>query len=188
MNVLVLARRFLVPAICVTAYGLWKWRAFVSWRAEVELSPKLRMGKGTIISSFTKFKASDGEVVLGAKCGFGSGCFVTAGVGGLILGDNVIVGPNVSIIADNYGYEKLDVPLEQQTSTSKGIRIGNNVWIGANCVILDGTHIGDNSIVVAGSMVNRRFPPGCIIQGNPAKILLRRTRSIEPKQLEVDVV
>lgn len=187
MNVLVLARRFLVPAIFVTAYSLLKWRAFVSWRAEVELSPLLKMGKGTVVSSFTKFKASDGPVVIGKKCGFGSGCFVTAGTGGLVLGDDVIIGPNCSIIADNYSYEKLDVPLEQQGSTSKGIRIGNNVWIGANCVILDGTHIGDNSIVVAGSMVNRRFPPGCIIQGNPAKILLRRTRSAEPKQLEVDV-
>jgi acetyltransferase-like isoleucine patch superfamily enzyme len=80
------------------------------------------------------------------------------------------------LIASNYSYEKLDVPLEQQGQTSIGIRIGRNTWIGANSVILDGTVIGENSIVVAGSVVNRRFPANAIIQGNPAKLIIQRRR------------
>jgi acetyltransferase-like isoleucine patch superfamily enzyme len=55
-----------------------------------------------------------------------------------------------------------------------GIRIGNNVWIGANCTILDGSVIGDNTIIVANSLVNRRLPPNVIVQGNPAKVVLQR--------------
>jgi acetyltransferase-like isoleucine patch superfamily enzyme len=122
-------------------------------------------------------KASEGPLVTGRECGFAPGCFIAAGAGGIHFGDHVIVGPNVSVIASNYRYERLDEPLEQQGHTSVGIRIGRNVWIGANSVILDGSEIGDNSIIVANSLVNRRFPPNCIIQGNPARVILKRSSS-----------
>jgi acetyltransferase-like isoleucine patch superfamily enzyme len=112
--------------------------------------------------------------VTGQKCGFGTGCFIAAGEGGIELGDHVILGPNVSVIASNYRYTLLNEPLEDQGHTSQGIRIGRNVWVGANSVILDGSVIGENSIVVASSLVNRRFPPNSIIQGNPAKVVLKR--------------
>jgi acetyltransferase-like isoleucine patch superfamily enzyme len=167
-------RRFLVPSFVVSLYALVRFRSAVSTRAEVELSPNLKLGRKTTVSSFTKIKATDGRVVTGERCGFGTGCFIAASEGGVELGDNVICGPNVSIIASNYRYERLDMPLEEQGVTSRGVRIGNNVWIGANSVVLDGSVIGDNSIVAAGSVVNRRFPPNSIIQGNPAKVILRR--------------
>lgn len=170
------ARRFLVPRVFVTLYAFWRWRAKVSMRAEVELTPKLTLGRGTTIGSFTKIKATEGRFVTGRECGVGTGCFVSAGAGGIEFGDHVIVGPNVSIVASNYGYERVDVPLAEQPHTSIGIRIGSNVWIGANCVVLDGSVIADNSIVVAQSLVNRRFPPNSIIQGNPARVILDRAR------------
>ena len=168
------ARRFLVPRSFVTLYALTRWRAQVSTRAEVELTPLLRLGRGTVVSSFTKIKATDGPLTTGEHCGFGTGCFVAAGAGGIRLGDHVIFGPNVAVIASNYRYERLGEPLEAQGQTSVGIRIGRNVWVGANSVILDGSVIGENSIVVANSLVNRRFPPNAIIQGNPARVILRR--------------
>jgi acetyltransferase-like isoleucine patch superfamily enzyme len=167
-------RRFLIPSVAVTAYGLIRLRAEISTKAEVELSGNLRLGRGTTVSSFTKIKVTDGPLITGEHCGFGTGCFVSAGAGGIEMGDHVICGPNVVLIASNYRYERIGVPLEEQGHTSIGIRIGRNVWIGANSVILDGTVIGDNSIVVAGSMVNRRFPANSIIQGNPAKVVLQR--------------
>jgi acetyltransferase-like isoleucine patch superfamily enzyme len=169
-----IARRFLVPAFVVSIYGFLRWRAGISTRAEVELSPNLRLGRRTTVSSFTKIKVTDGPLITGEYCGFGTGCFIAAGSGGIEMGDNVICGPNVAVIATNYRYERLDVPLEEQGHTSVGIRIGRNVWIGANSVVLDGAVIGENSIVVANSLVNRRFPPNSIIQGNPAKVILQR--------------
>lgn len=167
-------RRFLLPAPLVTVAAWLKWRAQVSPRAEVELSANLRLGRGTTVSSFAKIKSSQGPLVTGRECGFASGCFVAPGPGGIELGDDVICGPNVVIVAMNYRYGTLEVPFSQQGVSSVGVRIGSNVWIGANSTILDGSVIGDNSIVVANSLVNRRFPPNVIIQGNPAKVIMRR--------------
>jgi acetyltransferase-like isoleucine patch superfamily enzyme len=172
-----LLRRFLLPRFVVTLYALLKWGARISTRAEVELSPRLHLGRGTVVSSFAKIKATDGPVRTGKKCGFGTGCFLDGGVAGLVMGDHVVCGPNVSIIATNYRYEQVDVPLDEQGTTSKGIAIGRNVWIGAGSVILDGTVIGDNCIVVANSLLNRRFPANSIIQGNPAKVILERRKT-----------
>jgi len=172
-----IARRFLIPRSFVTLYSLLRFRASVSTRAEVELSPNLRLGRGTSVASFTKIKVTDGPLVTGERCGFGTGCFISTGAAGITMGDHVICGPNVVIIATNYRYERIDVPLEEQGHTSLGVRIGRNVWIGANSVVLDGASIGDNSIVAACSLVNRRFPPNSIIQGNPAKVILQRRKN-----------
>ena len=168
------ARRFLVPKYIVTAYYLLKYRAKVSLSAEVELTPNIILGRGTTIGSFTKVKASDGKLVIGERSGIATGCFITAGESGLTIGKNFICGPNVSIISTNYITDQKDVHFEDQGYTSRGIRIGDNVWIGAGCVILDGTVIGDNTIIVSNSLVNRRYKSDVVIQGNPAKVILNR--------------
>ena len=54
-------------------------------------------------------------------------------------------------------------------------------WVGAGSTILDGTVLGDNTIIVANSLVNRRFPPNVVIQGNPGKVILRRSKGKEEK-------
>jgi acetyltransferase-like isoleucine patch superfamily enzyme len=169
-----LIRRFLIPAPLVSLVGFVRWRARISSRAEVELSANLQLGRRTTVSSFSKIKTSEGVLRTGTACGFANGCFIATGAGGIELGNHVLCGPGVAIIAVNYRYAALDVPFSEQGTTSAGIRIGNNVWIGANCTILDGAVLGDNTIVVANSLVNRQFPPNVIIQGNPAKILMRR--------------
>jgi acetyltransferase-like isoleucine patch superfamily enzyme len=164
-----LVRRFLVPRFAVTLYYYLKYGAKISPRAEVELSSNLAFGRGCRVSSFTKIKAADGPLSIGSRCGFGTGCFVSSGEQGLEIGDNLVCGPNVVIMASSYRYDKLGRHLHDQGVTSRGTRIGSNVWIGAGSVILDGSDIGDNSIVVANSLVSRRHPPGSVLQGNPAK-------------------
>ncbi len=162
-------RRFFIPRILVSIYYFLRFGAKISPRAEVELSGNVKFGHSCRVSSFTKIKASDGPLIIGSRCGFGTGCFIASGEKGLIIGDNLVCGPNVVIIASNYRYDKLGVHLHDQGITSKGIRIGNNVWIAAGSVVLDGSNIGDNSIIVANSLVSRRHPPNTILQGNPAK-------------------
>jgi acetyltransferase-like isoleucine patch superfamily enzyme len=66
------------------------------------------------------------------------------------------------------------VPLPEQGSVSKGVRIGHRVWIGANAVVLDGAELGDDCIVSAGSIVSGSIPPRSIVQGNPARVIFTR--------------
>lgn len=174
MNFKTVISRFLIPKFLVTIYYFLKYRAKVSTSAEMELSSNISLGKGTTIGSFTKVKATEGKLLVGERGGFANGCFIAAGESGLEIGDNFICGPNVIITSSNYITDQKDVHFEDQGVTSKGIKIGNNVWIGGGSVILDGTVIGDNSIVVANSLVNRRFKPNVVIQGNPAKVLITR--------------
>ena len=99
-----LLRRFLIPSFAVSLYAYVKMRATISPRAEVELSPHLQLGRGTRVSSFTKIKVTNGPLITGQQCGFGTGCFVDPGSAGIRMGDHVICGPNVAVIATNYRY------------------------------------------------------------------------------------
>jgi len=167
-------RRFLVPRFLISAYYYARFGAKISPRAEVDLAPNVSFGPGCTVSSFTKMKAAEGDLIMGARCGFATGCFISPGAKAITIGDNFICGPNAVITSSNYVYEKLDVHPEDQGHTSKGVRIGDNVWLGAGTIVLDGSVLGDNTIVVANSLINRRYPPNVILQGNPAKIIMKR--------------
>ncbi len=146
----------------------------VSPKAEVELSPFLTIGRKTQISSFCKIKASDGPLAIGSNVSIGTCCFIASHKMGIEIGDYCLISPNVAIIGNDYKYDRLDVPICMQEQTSKGIKIGNNVWIGAGAVVLDGVTIGDNVIIAPNSVVSKKVPDNAIIQGNPAKVIFTR--------------
>lgn len=167
-------RRMCTPSVVVTAYYFLKYRAKISTRAEVDMSSKIVFRPECVVGSFTKIKASEGPLTVGSRGGFANCCFISAGSGGIVIGDNFICGPNVNIVGQSYIYAEKDRHLEDQGVVSKGIVIGNNVWIGAGSTITDGAVIGDNSIVVANSLVNRRYRHDVVLQGAPAKVILQR--------------
>jgi acetyltransferase-like isoleucine patch superfamily enzyme len=169
-----LAQRFLLPGFVISlVYGL-RFRALVSPRAEVELSPLVKLGKGTQISSFTKVKASDGPLTVGARVSIGTGCFIQAGSAGVTIGDDSLISPNVSIVGSNYRYDRLDIPMHQQGEITKGVMIGKDVWIGVGCAILDGACIGDHAIIAPNAVVSGRVAEKTIASGNPAKPIFTR--------------
>jgi acetyltransferase-like isoleucine patch superfamily enzyme len=167
-------QRFLLPRWLVSFYYFFKYRCKVSTRAEVELSPLLRIGRGSEVSSFTKIKASYGPLRIGRRCSIGAGCFLSSHQGGLTIGDDCLISPNVTIIANNYNYQRLDVPIRQQGSQSRGVRIGNDVWIGSGACILDGAQVGSGVIVAPNSVVSGTIPDHVIVQGNPARVIFTR--------------
>lgn len=168
------ARRFLVPNSIANLWLMLRHGCKISLKAEVELTRNIRFGRGVTVSSFVKIKAPTGPLTVGRDSGFASFCFVAADGEGIEIGDCCVFGPGVTMVSSNYVYDRLDHPYMEQGHTSKGIRIGSNVWVGASTTIADGTVIGDNTIVVANSFLNRRYPANAIVQGNPAKIILRR--------------
>jgi acetyltransferase-like isoleucine patch superfamily enzyme len=168
-----LLRRVLLPQLVVRLYYLWKHRALVSGKAEVDLAGSTDWGPGCVIASFTKVKIS-GPFVMGRRVQVATGCFIGAGRAGLTIGDDVLVGPNCTILTGNYKFDRLDVPLQEQGTEGKGVRIGNRAWIGANSVVLDGADIGENVIVSAGSVVSGRIQPNAVVLGNPAIVIFTR--------------
>ncbi len=168
-----LLRRALTPMFVVRLYYLWKHGAVISRRAEVDLAGSTTWGKGCVISAFTKVKIS-GPFVMGQRVQVATGCFIGAGRAGLTLGDDVLISPNCTILTGTYNMDRLDVPLQDQGTASKPVRIGHRVWVGSNSVVLGGTELGDNVIVSAGSVVSGNVPPNSIVLGNPAKIIFTR--------------
>ncbi len=166
-------RRALIPSIVVRLYYLAKHGTVISRRSDIDLATTTDWGRGCVISAFTKIKIS-GHFVMGRGVQIGSNTFIGAGRGGLIVGDHVLISPNCTILTSNYKYDRLGIPLTEQSTESLGVRIGNRVWLGANSVILDGTQIGDDTIVSAGSTVSGRIPERAIVQGNPAKVIFTR--------------
>ena len=171
-------QRFLFPPFVVTIIYWFKFRSFVSPRAEVELSPMLTIGKGTRISSFCKIKATQGPLNIGSDVSIGTNCFIAAEEGGIKIGDYTLIGPNVTIVGDNYSYERLDVPICKQKKTSKGITIESDVWIGANTAILDGVRIGKGCIIGSGAIVRENLPDYTVAVPHQRLVMLPR-QSIE---------
>lgn len=174
MRLQTLLRRFFVPPIVTSLLCLIKYRAFVSPRAEVEMSGHLKLGKGARISAFAKVKASNGPLVIGRNAQLATGCFVSGQPGGLEIGEDALIGPNCALLSGNYRFDRLDVPIRLQGQRSKGTRIGRNVLLGANSVVLDGAQVGNGVIVAPNSVVSGRIPDNAIVQGNPAKVVFTR--------------
>ena len=81
------------------------------------------------------------------------------------------MGAYISLHSENHNYEDPNKLIRDQGVHSIGIKIGNNVWVGAKATFLDGCIVGNNSIVAAGAVVNGIYPDNSIIGGVPAKIL-----------------
>ena len=87
----------------------------------------------------------------------------------IYVGDNVMIGPNVTISAGTHpGHPELR---RKQAQYNLSITIGSNVWIGANSVILPGVRIGDNTVIGAGSVVTRDIPANVVAVGSPCRVL-----------------
>lgn len=167
-------RRFLIPAPVMTLYCLFKYKAKVSPKAEVELSPLLSIGPNSIIGSWVKIKATTGPLTIGRDVSISNSCTIMASEGGIEIGDDSMIASNVVIISNNYNYNELDTPIRLQGENSKGVKIGKNVWIGAGSVVLDGTVIEDGVIVSPLSLVSGRIKANAIVAGNPAKTIFTR--------------
>ena len=89
-----------------------------------------------------------------------------------------MIAPNCMIASGNHGIKDNNIPMIEQQCYSKGkIVIEDDVWIGANCVILDGVKISTGAVVGGGSIVTKDIPHKAVVVGNPAKIIKYRTKN-----------
>ena len=109
----------------------------------------LQMGNNSAIGDFAHFGAS----------------------GGIAIGNDVIMGSYVSFHSQNHNFKDSTKLIREQGVTSKGIIIGNNIWVGAKATFLDGCVVGNNCVVASGAVVKDVFPDNVVIGGVPAKII-----------------
>ncbi len=140
----------------------------------------ISIGANSRVYAFAMIKAvgGSGDVVIGERCHINPQCVLYSG-NGIRLGNAVLLAPGVMLMPSNHAFSRLDLPiLDQEFMPSKGgITIEDDVWIGANSVVLDGVTIGRGAIVAAGSVVSRSIPAGEIWGGVPAIFLRRRDHS-----------
>ena len=129
-------------------------------------------GKNVNIEKNADFSSA---VELGDNSGLGVNCRIS---GRVIIGENVMMGPNVSIYTTNHNFSRIDIPMcFQGNSPEKPVVVGDDVWIGANVIILPGVSVGKGAVIGAGSVVTKNVAEYAIVAGNPAKVIKSRLDS-----------
>jgi acetyltransferase-like isoleucine patch superfamily enzyme len=139
-------------------------------REGVSIGARTRIGAYSMLSATNHLGALGKGIRIGADSAIGQFSFVGAH-GGVEIGDNVIMGQYVSFHAQNHNFSDPALPIRLQGTTSRGIRIDDDVWVGAKATFLDGCHVSSHSVVAAGAVVTGSFPPGVVIGGVPARVL-----------------
>lgn len=114
-----------------------------------------------------------GPVRMGCHVSINHGVSLDGGSAGIEIGDHTRIAARCTLYAFNHGTAPGRLVREQAT-TSRGIRIGRDVWIGANAGIVDGVTIGDGAVVGMGAAVTRDVPPDTVVAGNPARVIRSR--------------
>ncbi|MGB3690583.1 MAG: acyltransferase [Jannaschia helgolandensis] len=154
--------------------------AHISPMADLEISSKgsvLRVAEGVMIDAFVKIKMAGGtgDVTIGENSYLNSGCVIYSGHG-VTIGRDVLIAANCTIAATNHAFDDPSRPICMQgfQPSRGGIIVEDDVWIGANCVLLDGAHIGRGSVIAAGSIVRSRLNPATIFAGTPLRAVRPR--------------
>ena len=136
--------------------------AYVSPVAGIEVE-RLEIGARSYIAGFAYLTH---DIVLGANCTVNPFAVVR---GRVRIGNDVRIASHASVLGVNHVFDDPMRPIHRQGEASIGVVIGDDVWIGANAVVVDGVTIGNHAIVAAGAVVTHDVPEWQIVAGNPAK-------------------
>lgn len=121
----------------------------------------------------------EGRIKIGDQVSVNGNVRIVADFGSIEIGNEVMIGPNVVIRASNHKTERHDISMKQQGQTGGAIVIGDDVWIGANTVVVTGVTIGSHVVIGAGSVVSRNIPDYAFAAGVPARVIRdRRSKKV----------
>lgn len=139
----------------------------------------ISIGNNVVIGRNTRIECTGGlqcigkGVKIGDRTTFGSDCMFGA-AGGIEIGDDVVAGQFIRFHSENHNYADLTKLIREQGVSHKGIKVGNNCWIGAGAVFLDGAELGEGCVVGANAIVTKKFADNLVIAGVPAKVIDKR--------------
>jgi acetyltransferase-like isoleucine patch superfamily enzyme len=129
---------------------------------------KFWLGDYSVIESFCCINNAVGDVIIGDHTRVGLHNTI---IGPVTIGSHVNLAQGITVTALNHNFEESSKRIDEQGVTTKPVIIGNDIWIGANAVILPGVSIGDHSVVAAGAVVTKDVPLHSLVAGVPAKII-----------------
>ncbi len=151
--------------------------ACVSPLADIEDSVKgshIFIDANTLIDAFVKIKPAggSGDIFIGSECVINSGCVLYSG-NGIHIGHGVAIASNCTLAPVNHEFKSKELTIREQgfRPSKGGIIIEDDVWIGANSIILDGAILRKGCVIGAGSMVRDEMMSYSIYAGNPARLI-----------------
>ena len=124
------------------------------------------LGRKSVVESYCCINNAVGDVTIGGYTRIGIHCTV---IGPVCIGDHVNLAQGITVTALNHNYADSSRKIDEQGISTKPVVIGDDVWIGANAVILSGVTIGRHVVVAAGAVVTKDIPDYSLVAGVPAK-------------------
>lgn len=126
------------------------------------------LGDYSVIESFACINNAVGDVIIGDHTRIGLHNTI---IGPVTIGNHVNLAQGITVTALNHNFDDTEKCIDEQGVTTTPVTIGDDVWIGANAVILPGVHIGKHCVVAAGAVVTKDVPDHSLVAGVPAKII-----------------
>lgn len=189
MNFYNFIRLFRKYGLCFLFCKHWRFRwkfpdAFIATNTKIcyDSINDIYIGKGVRINDFTIIfcvsinkENPNSRLVIGDNTYIGEFQNIRASGGVIEIGKNCSISQHITMIASNHNIRKgTDINKQGWDETKTGIYIGDDVWIGANSVILPGVRIGSGAVIGAGSIVTKDIPENAIVVGNPARVVKYR--------------
>ncbi len=142
----------------------------IYWSARMDTPPYrlFSLGRRSVVESFCCINNAVGDVVIGDYTRIGIHCTV---IGPVSIGSHVNLAQGIVVTALNHNFDDATLRIDQQGVSTRPVTIGDDVWIGANAVVLPGVSIGSHCVVAAGAVVTKDVPDGCVVGGVPAKVI-----------------
>ena len=129
---------------------------------------RFRLGDYSVVESFACINNAVGDVMIGDHTRIGLHNTI---IGPVSIGNHVNLAQGITVTALNHNFEDTEKRIDEQGVSTPPVVIDDDVWIGANAVILPGVHIGNHCVVAAGAVVTKDVPPHSLVGGVPAKIM-----------------
>ena len=129
---------------------------------------RFSIGEGSVVESFSCINNAVGDIIIGDHSRVGLHNTV---IGPVTIGSHVNLAQGITVTALNHNFSDTTLRIDEQGITTQLVVIKDDVWIGANAVILPGVTIGRHAVVAAGAVVTKDVPPYTLVGGVPAKVI-----------------
>ena len=129
---------------------------------------KFWLGDYSVVESFACINNAVGDVIIGDHTRIGLHNTI---IGPVIIGSHVNLAQGITITALNHNFDDSEKRIDQQGISTKEVVLEDDIWVGANAVILPGVTIGKHAVVAAGAIVTKDVPPHSLVAGVPAKVI-----------------